>query len=197
MNGPLSLADLQSMADEATAGVKRMYAERLAAKERGCSSPEFTDQYGFFMGRDSMSDKCFVASVTGKAPTTLAGQIAVMLAYGRGERLLSRQKSTGNKLPWVPIEIPDWNWSSYEYCIDEPPQPAEYRPYEHGELVGLMGGRIKLIKDNDNTVYMITSVIGNEALIGRFYTSSEELLRNFVWMDGSPLGVLIDGEGEG
>ena len=99
-----------------------------------------------------MTNDELIASVTGKAPTSLAGQIAVMQAYdngvdGHGVILLFKRKED---VGWSDcVSPPAWNWSSCEYCIapesfQKPVPKPKYRPYSDDELYGLLGKSIRL-----------------------------------------------------
>lgn len=125
---------------------------------------------------------------------TTKEMIEIMQAYERGEQIERRDRCGGN---WYLSKDPSWDWVQYEYRIKHKPT---YRPYKNiQEFLQAQKEHGMNIRLNECNYYRLPLYITNN-LIGlqcpqsggsvvSIDASYEDLLRDYIWQDGTPCGI--------
>lgn len=139
---------------------------------------------------------------------TTEEKIKVMQAYVDGKQIETRFATRDND-PWKNCINPVWNWLHKEYRIKPEAKELTYRPYKDTEemiadykerfkanvppyAVPLIWVRSKLSKHTKGE--LITIFEDNSIYFGltEMPMSMNELLMNYVYLDGSPVGKEVE-----
>lgn len=129
---------------------------------------------------------------------TTKEMIEIMQAYERGEQIECKTEGY-EESAWEMVESPLWNWGILEYRVK--PKPA-YRPYkniqellqaqkEHGMNIRL---KVKGCNYYRLPLYITDTLIGvqcpqSDGSVVNIDASYEDLLRDYIWQDGTPCGI--------
>lgn len=126
---------------------------------------------------------------------TIKEKIAVMQAYAEGKEIEMCSTDANSVKKWVKDCCPIWNWQYYDYRV----KPAiSLRPYIFEELKAEMAkGKIAVKELGYRRIFTILQVkydVDKKCEIIQLTNFNgityEQLLKNYVWLDDSPCGVL-------
>ncbi|MDO4800918.1 MAG: hypothetical protein Q4A15_02010 [Prevotellaceae bacterium] len=130
---------------------------------------------------------------------TTEEKIKVMQAHIDGEYIEFRIK--GEKL-WEDCGIPAWNWQEFEYRTKPKLKRPTYRPYKDtDEMIADYKERFKvdvppyaipLIWIESEITRLITDYIKWDCYTGNTKWSMLELFEICTYLDGSPIGKLVE-----
>lgn len=119
---------------------------------------------------------------------TIAGKVAVMLAYQKGKRV--EFSDADHRCVWQQRDNPCWDWMHNDYRIHpDDLDPPKFRPWKRGEVI--VGTRL-ILKGSQNHQCLILEVLDDGlVMVGNRMSSPESLLEDFTLPDGSPCGVKV------
>lgn len=109
---------------------------------------------------------------------TTKEKIAIMQAYEDGKKIEVCGKIEN---VWYSTTSPDWNWANCDYRIK--PEP-EYVPFTFKDAEFLIGKAVR--HKNNKWVELITYCDTTDTSVCMY----EYLLRDYIFLDGSPCGKL-------
>lgn len=140
---------------------------------------------------------------------TTKEKIAVMQACVDGKQIQIIYYDDDKWVDWHSETDPVWNWGRCEYRIK--PEEPKYRPYKDtDEMIADFCNRFKtpfLAEHEIPLIWMRSERNGSVTLVTRYSTrpeghalvesganvySLEYLLENYAYLDGSPIGKLVE-----
>lgn len=121
----------------------------------------------------------------------------VLMAYSEGKVILAKAKSVD--MPWVEILTEhDFDIRNNEYRIKLEPKLRPYKnadeflkaQKEHGLFLIIDNKSVMPVSVTDNSILYIST--SRDSLVQRF--TMRELMDYITWQDGTPCGVMEEGE---